>query len=379
MIGRLISKAEFPLGEISVTVTLLGIDGGDLDKATAQAVPGRLLPGEEAFFALDFEGILDVADTTTEIHAERIPRVQRIQGEIQDATWMINHEGNTVIIGQITNTGYSQAKLLNLAVLMRDENQEPLGYAKIVASAAHISPHESSPFIASADGDFEPDNLIFFLDMIVDTSPPEPDLQFLEPPTLHFTDQGVPFFLGSLHNPSSAWVWASGWLLLESEDELVGIAPIAPPLPIQPGGIRPFSIQYFWGVPPEILASEEAMRTLDVHSSVEGIATLPADKTVSQLGLSISQYEALGSSVFLRGAITNPGDSLIRDPSVYATLRNEDGLILSAGWVTPVELLEAGEASEFELSLLLPRGTDPATLEFDMIGYGLDADEDGKP
>ncbi len=379
VIGKLINKAEFPLGEISVTVTLLGIDGSDLDTATAQVIPGSLLPGEEAFFALDFEGIINVADTTAEIHAEHIPRIQRIQGDIQDVTWNINPEGNTVILGQITNTGFSRAKLLNLAVLMRDGNQEPLGYAKIVASATHISPRESSPFIALADGDFEPDDLIFFLDMIVDTSPPEPDLQFLEPPTLHFTDQGLPFFLGSLHNPSSEWVWASGLLLLESEDELVGMAPISPPLPIQPGGIRPFSIQYFWGVPPETLASEEAMRTLNVRSSVEGVATLPADRTVSQLGLSISQYEVLGSLVFLRGAISNPGDSLIRDPSVYAALGNEDGILLSAGWETPVDFLEAGEASEFELSLLLPRGADPATLEFDVIGFGLDADEDSRP
>jgi len=379
VIGRLINKAEFPLGEISVTVTLVGSDGSDLDKATAQAIPGSLLPGEEALFALVFEGILDGVDTTVEIHAERIPSIQRVQGEIQKATWRINPEGDTVIIGQITNPGFSQAKLLNLAVLMRDENQGLLGYANLVASPRRISPRESSPFIALASGGFEPDHLIFFLDMIVDTSPPEPDLQFLELPTLQFTDQGVPFFIGSLHNPSPDWVWASGLLVLESEDELVGIAPISPPLPLQPGGTRPFSIQYIWGVPPGTLASEEAMRTLDVHASVEGIATLPADGVVSQLGLSISQYEAIGSLVFLRGVITNPGDTLIQDPSIYATLRNKDGLMLSTGWETPVELLEAGEASEFELSLLLPQGADPATLEFDVIGFGLDADENGMP
>jgi len=106
---------------------------------------------------------------------------------------------------------------------------------------------------------------------------------------------------------------------------------------------------------------------------VEGIATLAADETVSLLELSISQYEAFGSIVFLRGVIINPGDTLIREPSIYATARNEEGLILSAGWVSPAELLEAGEASDFELSLLLPRETDPAMLEYDVIAFGLDA------
>ncbi len=373
VIGRLINKAEFPLGGISVTVTLLGAEGVELDKATAPAIPASLLPGEEALFVLDFEGTFAVVDTTAEIFAERIPRIRRTQREIQNATWQINSEGDTVILGQITNPGISQAKLLDLAVLMLDENKEPIGYANLVASTTHIPPRESAPFIALADGEFEPDDLVFFLDMVVDTSPPEPDLQFLEPPALQFTDQGVPFFLGSIHNPSSDWVWASGLLILEDEDELVGIAPISPPLPIQPGGIYSFTIQQFWGISPEILASEEAMHTLDAHASVEGVATLAADETVSLLELSISQYEAFGSIVFLRGVITNPGDTLIREPSIYATARNEEGLILSAGWVSPAELLEAGEASDFELSLLLPREADPAMLEYDVIAFGLDA------
>lgn len=373
VIGRLINEAEFPLGGISVTVTLLGAEGVDLEKATAPAIPASLLPGEEALFVLDFEGTFAVVDTTAEIFAERIPRIRRTQREIRNATWQINSEGDTVILGQITNPGISQAKLLDLAVLMLDENQEPIGYANLVASTTHIPPRDSAPFIAFADGEFEPDDLVFFLDMVVDTSPPEPDLQFLELPALQFTDQGVPFFLGSIHNPSSDWVWASGLLILEDEDELVGIAPINPPLPIQPGGIYSFTIQQFWGISPEILASEEAMRTLNAHALVEGVAPLAADETVSLLELSISQYEALGSIVFLRGVITNPGDTLISEPSIYATARNEEGLILSAGWVSPTEFLEAGEASDFELSLLLPREADPAMLEYDVIAFGLDA------
>ncbi|MEA1976366.1 MAG: hypothetical protein U9N80_00530 [Chloroflexota bacterium] len=374
VIGRLINKAEFPLGGISVTVTLIGREGLELDKATAPAIPAALLPDEEALFAVDFEGTLAVVDTTAEIYAERIPRIRRVQGEVQKTTWQISPEGDTVILGQITNPGVSQAKLLDLAVLMLDENQEPIGYATLVASTAHIPPRESAPFIALADGEFEPDDLVFFPDMVVDTSSLEPELQFLEPPTLQFTEQGVPFFLGSIYNPSSDWVWASGLLILEDEDELVGIAPINPPLPIQPGGTYSFTIQQFWGISPEILASEEEMHTLDTHASVEGVATLAADETVSLLELSISQYEALGSIVFLRGVITNPGDTLIRQPTIYATARNEEGLILSAGWVSPAELLEVGEASDFELSFLLPREADPARLEYDVIAFGLDAD-----
>ncbi len=377
VIGRLINEAEFPLGGIAVTVTLLGVEAGELDKATVRPIPASLLPGEEALFALDFEGTIAVVDTTTEIYAERIPRIRRIQGEIDDTTWQINPEGNTVILGQITNPGISQIKLHDLAVLLLDENQEPIGYANLVASASHIPPRESSPFIALADGGFEPDELVFFQDMVVDTSPSEPDLQFLEPPALQFTDQGVPFFIGSIHNPSSDWVWASGLLVLENQDELIGIAPINPPLPIRPGGIHSFTIQQFWGISPEILASEDAMLTLNVHALVEGIATLPADETVSLLELSVSQYEALGSIVFLRGVIINPNDTLIREPSIYTTVRNEDGLILSAGWVSPAELLGPGEASDFELSLLLPRGADPAMLEYDVIALGLNADEVG--
>jgi len=292
VIGRLINKAEFPLGGISVTVTLLGVEDVELDKATVPAIPASLLSGEEALFALDFKGTLAVVDTTAEIYAERIPRIRRTQGETRNTTWQINSDGDTVILGQITNPGISQAKLLDLAILMLDENQEPIGYANLVASTTHIPPRESAPFIALADGEFDPDDLVFFLDMVVDTSPPEPDLQFLEPPALQFTDQGVPFF-----------VWASGLLILENEDELVGIAPITPPLPIQPGGIHSFIIQQFWGISPTILASEDAMRTLNARASIEGIATLAADETVSLLELSISQYEALGSIVFLRGVI----------------------------------------------------------------------------
>ena len=160
-----------------------------------------------------------------------------------------------------------------------------------------------------------PDSLEFFADMVVDTSVPKPDLHFGEPPALQFTDQGVPFFLGSIHNPSSDWLWASGLLVLEKQGELIGVAQITPPLPLPPGGARPFSVQQFWGISAEILTSEDAMSTLEVHATVEGIATLPQDESVVQLELNILQYEVLGSLVFLRGLITNPSEAIIREPS----------------------------------------------------------------
>ena len=370
-IGRIINNGEVPLGDISVTLTYHGQDGGILDTVTTRSIPSSLLPGEEAIIAFEFSGPLIDADTTSEIHATKVQRVQRAQGEVQEPTWNHNPQGDTVILGQITNTGFSQAKLIDLTVLLLDEGHEPVGYATLVASTTHIPPGQSSTFSAAANGSYEPDDLEFFVDMIVDKSPPEPDLRFQELPTLQFTDQDVPFFLGSIQNPSQDWVWASGLINLESDGELVGIASIDPPLPVQPEGVLSFSIQHFWGLSPEILSSEEAMRALDIHSSVEGISSLPADETVSQLMLSVSQYEAFDSLVFFHGEVTNGGNSPIHQPTVFVTARNSTGLLYAARWVTPVDSLAPGAGIEFELSLLLPGGADPAKLEFDVIAFGI--------
>jgi hypothetical protein len=102
------------------------------------------------------------------------------------------------------------------------------------------------------------------------------------------------------------------------------------------------------------------------------IEPLPANELtgIASLTAVINSFEQLGGSVFLRGDVTNAGTIGARDPTLFAAVRNTEGELLAAAWLTAASDLPAGQMVPFVLELPLPAEVNLALAEFDLQALG---------
>ncbi len=158
-------------------------------------------------------------------------------------------------------------------------------------------------------------------------------------------------------------------LAVRSPSSLLAVTQLRPPLPLQAGETLAFSAGEFYGLEQRILRALSREEELDIEVYLQAASTPPTERVA--LSIQVIGFETVGSSLFLQGTLEDAGDSALRWPTIFATLRSTSGELLAAGWITPVEQLESGEALAFVLPIRLPEGVDPAAAEFDLRGFAL--------
>ncbi|MGA9534169.1 MAG: hypothetical protein WBR18_15735, partial [Anaerolineales bacterium] len=93
-----------------------------------------------------------------------------------------------------------------------------------------------------------------------------------------------------------------------------------------------------------------------------------------QLTSSITSFEQIGGSVFLRGTVENAGSATVTTPTLFAALRSTEGELWTAGSLSLAETIKPGERLPFVLDLPLPAGTDLPAAEFDIRALGIPAE-----
>jgi hypothetical protein len=88
------------------------------------------------------------------------------------------------------------------------------------------------------------------------------------------------------------------------------------------------------------------------------------------LAITIRQFEAIGSRVFLEGALARSGDQPLAGAEIHAALRTVDGELQSAAWM-PIAPGNPGTAVPFRLDLPLPVGANAALSEIDLRALGM--------
>lgn len=178
------------------------------------------------------------------------------------------------------------------------------------------------------------------------------------------TSQGTVFVSGELVNDSPDLRWARGVATLSADGQEWGLASIAPPVPLAPGGRLPFVLPGFAGV---TVYPEDWAVSLELDPLTSSLAT----GSLQLLELEIDHIEVIGSSLFVRGRIRNSSVHDLEGPTVMGAVRSTSGDLWTAGWSTPQERIGRNDQLEFGFDLPWPAGFDLSQAEYDFRALAL--------
>jgi len=141
------------------------------------------------------------------------------------------------------------------------------------------------------------------------------------------------------------------------------------PFPILPGQRLPFVIDPA-SLPPELLTTLDP-DLLEVQVHIDPWKTLPTLDPWTSLPVSITQFEQIGSRLYLRGGITNSTDGGVSESAVLIRILDVLGRTRATGWTNPLGPIDPEGEMVFDQSVLIPDGIDLNLLEFDVLAYGL--------
>lgn len=375
LIGLLENRSEHGAAEISIRVSIQ-IEG---EEQTMQQIVTPLLshldPGEISPFLTRFTNVRRIASYTSEVLAYQTTSFIRALVKVDTLSISPTADGGLAILGMVTNPGSKPVALENLGLLAADADGKIKALAPLYGGLTMLDSEEQTPFIALMEvdpGEFE---LFSYVDAIVIEKPDDPLISIIEPPTILQTEQGTHMVVGSIKNESNQPRWAVLLLVLSLEDEIVAVAPVRMPLPLQPGEIRAYAISDFPGLRSQLPPRTSLIDDMSVEVIVDSLASHSTNRSSTPLALQITHFEPIGSSLFLRGVISNNGEADVEQAMVLVTMYSTTGELITAGWSVLPESLAAGYSAELILPLTLPQGTDPAMSEFDVQAAGFTSSE----
>jgi hypothetical protein len=335
----------------------------------------HLGPGEISPFLARFTNVRRIASYTSEVLAYQTTSFIRALVKVDTLSISPTADGGLAILGMVTNPGSKPVALENLGLLAADADGKIKALAPLYGGLTMLDSEEQTPFIALMEvdpGEFE---LFSYVDAIVTEKPDDPLISIIEPPTILQTEQGTHMVVGSIKNESNQPRWAVLLLVLSLEDEIVAVAPVRMPLPLQPGEIRAYAISDFPGLRSQLQPRTSPIDDMSVEVIVDSLASHSTNRSSTPLALQITHFEPIGSSLFLRGVISNNGEADVEQAMVLVTMYSTTGELITAGWSVLPESLAAGYSAELILPLTLPQGTDPAMSEFDVQAAGFTSSE----
>jgi hypothetical protein len=213
--------------------------------------------------------------------------------------------------------------------------------------------------------------VVTYPDAVQDDRRGEENFELYDPASI-VTAQGKLVVLGEFQNTNwQQHQWLRAVLVAELEGEPLAVAPVLPPGPIAPGETRAYAVENLPGLHERLSRLHAGIEELDFEILLDLARSGPAEASVIPLTIHIEAYEAIGSSIFIQGVVTNDSNQDVHDASIMACLRSTQGLLRSAGGQFVADQLEAGASVPFTLALDIPAGENVLMLEFDLIATGL--------
>jgi hypothetical protein len=368
-LGQVENESEVRAGEVWVQVELVGPSGDVVAVEEVSLAVPHLAPGEAAPFEADFTDVDAAVSARAEVTRYLPSGFQRPQIQVGELSSAPMPDGEASVLGVVENRSGETIEVHEIAIAAEDDG----GMRSVVPASAHrtlLEPGAQSPFMARLPAGLEEAALTLYVDATVAGALQPSRLELVAPPMLFEDEQGDPLVVGVIRNGSSRLGWASILVTVRAEGELVGVTQLAAPVPLGPGESRPFAAAEFPGMSSRWQRSD-GLEALSLEVWVDPSPPAEGDLRLLPLEVELRSYEGIGGTLFLRGMVRNPLDRAVRAPTVLAAVRSIEGEPLAAGWQTVVAVLEPDADGEFLLALTLPRGTDLAMSEYDVVALGL--------
>ncbi len=368
--GLVTNDASAAAVGLRLRLSLLDAQGQAVATREIAPVIDRLGPGESSPFTSRFEGAPAAVRVHAEVAASSASSFKRAPISVEGLQEAADSSGGVSVTGTLTNEGNRPAAVAQVAVAARDAGKL-IAVGGRVAGMSYIRAGESVPFLAHLPTSSPGAQLTAWVDAI-ETSTPDPvPTAVTASARMATTSQGLPFVVGSVRNTDNTPRIAALVVFVKDKTRILGMADVEAPIPLAPGEATIFAATSFPGLPARMASGHVSLADLKAEVVFDPIASgAAADGESVPLEVAITAYEPIGSTLFVKGQVTNDRSTPIRLPAVTIAVRSTEGRPVTAGWLTIAPLLAAGEASAFSLAMPLPSGVDPAMAEYDLKAAG---------
>jgi hypothetical protein len=349
----------------SVEIGLLAKDwqGNILANGIATSSLSRVPPGGESPFAFELDVSEEPATLEVTTQSWREVNFPPPSFTVRILRTWTGGEG-THILGLIANTGQLPMALADLTLVSRDVQGDLSAFGRLGAGPAVLPPGEEIPFLAHLIAGSDAERPLAFPDLRpLDPSRIEPSLAITKGPELRQDPQGNLHLIGEMANPSDMGAWLSALVGFRLDGEWLLAVRISHPLPLSPGETRAFLCDDLPGLRALLAEREADLERLQIEIWIDPPSSNHPVAETAPLQVEIGSYEKIGSSIFMRGSLSNPGEREVFRPTVHGTILTTSGELVSAGWTTPLASIGPGGATEFVLRLPLGVGVDPTFFE----------------
>lgn len=370
VVGILRNISDQPWTDIVILVAIWDTENQLVDHQTVSPLLKNLGQNETGLFVAKFENINSVESASAEVLDISPTTFDRASVQVTVLKTIPTGEGKPAILGTITNSNSYPVAVHGLSFVAVDKSSEITGFATLAAGPTYIESHRARPFLALLETDTTDYTLLPYPDATQTTNLLPTEVALTKPPRIETTEQGHLFIVGEVRNDASFLRWIRLLVSLEYQGELFAFTTVDFPVPINPGESRGFTVTDFQGLREQMQAFNPALEALNLIVKIEPNLLRDFNETPTPLGFEIELFESLGSSLILKGTLSNSTEGTLHEVTVLATARSTVGDVITAGWVTIAEALEPEEMAEFILPLAFPKNANPVMIEFDVQAFG---------
>jgi hypothetical protein len=365
VMGTVTNQSSLTLQSLELRVSLYDAANHLLAQLNTRAMQSPLAPGQESPFQVSF-GAAPSADHASVTAAGFEQAASPPQIQIEALHVLTTPEGDELALGWLVNRGQTAVTIEGLQALVRDATGLPYLLQPSLAGPDYIEAGARMPFairIPALDpaGTYQ----VCFTSRLAETRT-GPSVALPSPPRLTTDTQGNVIVAGLFKNVDQHAHSPDVLISLLLGDELVGVAQLAPPLPLGPDEELGFAASDFPGLSSRLENEPTALKRLVLHAD---IMPAPLEENTAELvplQVELLRFEAVGSSLFLQGTVQSTGSGRLIDPAVMVTMRDEAGAVVSGAWSRLASGMPESGPLDFRLVLLLPAGENPSMSEYDL-------------
>jgi hypothetical protein len=363
------NESSSALASVAISVELLDAGGAPLGERTVSLPLSVLQPGAVSPFLARFELLNAPAEARAKLESFLFSSESPVS--IRVGMVYATHTPDEVFVrGTVQGDDARPLRVREAVVVWRDRSRSLAGLTVASLPGAVLPPDGSLPWIAQAPGASPGTGFEVFVAAIAAEDSGERPLVVADDLAWRVTSQGKGFATGAVRNAAEVPIYPQVAIAVSASDRLISLEILQSGIPLQPGESLIFAADQFPGLQATLESAGIEIGDLTLEAYVDAQPVPSNTGRTVMLAASIDQFEAIGSSVFLRGTVSNPDGIPLTRAMGFVSLRSTTGEPQSARWL---ELVPPPGQEDTQISIDLPlaAGVDPAMCEYDVRALGL--------
>jgi hypothetical protein len=366
VLGTIVNQSDLTLRSLELKVSLYDAGNHLLAQLNTLALQSPLAPGQQSPYQVDFASVPPPDHAGVDLAGFEQANPMPPQISTEGLHVLATADGDGLALGWLLNGGKTPVMIDALQALIRDGSGLPTTLQPSLAGPGYLESGARLPFAVRLPALAPSDRFEIYFTAHPTDAHSLPSVALPHPPLLEADLQGNLMVVGLLKNTDRSAHVAQALLSLMLGDELVGVARLAPPLPLGPEEELGFAINDFPALSGRLADEPNALKRLELHIDVLPAAPQEKPAELVPLQAELLGFEAVAGNLFLQGTLQRTTSGRLVNPAVMVTMRDEEGAVVSGGWSVVAADMPDANSLAFKLVLPLPAGTNPSMCEYDL-------------